>query len=106
MIPDPFFYAERDERRIVVIGSMEIPRIEEAGAGLEAHPLEEFGADELLGRGSTPTRTGTSSRSASAAGSGSDAIVPRQFPLAAADELRRVGVELTVDRSTSTTGAE
>ena len=51
MIPDPFFYAERDERRIVVIGSMEIPRIEEAGAGLEAPPLEEFGADELLRAG-------------------------------------------------------
>jgi len=50
-IPDPFFYAERDGRRIVVIGSMEIPRIEEAGAGLEVHPLEEFGSDELLRAG-------------------------------------------------------
>ena len=98
-IPDPFFYAEREGRRIVVIGSMEIPRIEESGAGLEAHPLEEFGADELLRAGldTYAFRNELTVRVARGLGLES-AIVPRQFPLAAADELRRVGVELTVDQ--------
>ena len=78
---------------------MEIPRIEEAGAGLEAHPLEEFGADELLRAGldTYAYRNELTVRVARGLGIES-AIVPRQFPLAAADELRRIGVELTVDQ--------
>jgi Xaa-Pro aminopeptidase len=99
MIPDPFFYAEREGRRIVVIGSMEITRIEEAGAGLEAHPLEEFGADELLRAGLDTYAFRNELTVRVARGLGLErAIVPRQFPLAAADELRKVGIELTVDQ--------
>ena len=98
-IPDPFFYAERDGRRIVVIGSMEIPRIEEAGAGLEVHPLEEFGSDELLRAGLEMYAYRNELTVRVARGLGLErALVPRQFPLAAADELRKIGVELTVDQ--------
>lgn len=99
MIPDPFFYAERNGRRIVVIGSMEIPRIEAAGVGLETHPLEEFGADELLRAGLDPYAYRNELTLRVVRGLGiQSAVVPRQFPLAAADELRRTGVELTVDQ--------
>jgi Xaa-Pro aminopeptidase len=98
-IPDPFFYAERDGRRIVVIGSMEIPRIEDAGTGLEVHPLEEFGSDELLRAGLDQYAYRNELTVRVARGLGLErALVPRQFPLAAADELRRIGVELTVDQ--------
>ena len=98
-IPDPFFYAERDGRRIVVIGSMEIPRIEEARTGLEVHPVEEFGSDELLRAGLDQYAYRNELTVRVARGLGLEqAVVPRQFPLAVADELRRIGVELTVDQ--------
>jgi Xaa-Pro aminopeptidase len=98
-IPDPFFYAEREGRRIVVIHSMEIPRIEQAGAGLEVHPIEEFGSDELLRAGLDTYAYRNELTVRVARGLGLErALVPRQFPLAAADELRRIGVELTVDQ--------
>ena len=51
-IRDPFLYAERDGVRHVVIGSMEIPRLAELD-GLELHPPEEFGFDELIASGMT-----------------------------------------------------
>ena len=98
-IPDPFFYVERDGRRIVVIHSMEIPRIEEAGVGLEVHPIEEFGSDELLRAGLDTYAYRNELTVRVARGLGLErALVPRQFPLAVADELRTIGVELTVDQ--------
>src|SRR3990170_591697 len=44
-IPDSFFYAELDGRRVVAISAMEASRVEGLGTGLEVRPLEEFGAD-------------------------------------------------------------
>ena len=99
VIPDPFFYVERNGRRIVVIGSMEIPRIEQAEAGLEPHPLEEFGVDELLRAGLDTYAFRNELAVRIVRGLGVErAVVPRQFPLAAADELRKNGVELVVDQ--------
>src|SRR5438445_10735367 len=49
-IPDPFLYAEKDGVKHIVIGSMEIPRLREAGS-FELHPTEEYGSDELVGSG-------------------------------------------------------
>src|SRR3970040_2033990 len=46
-IPDPFFYAELDGRRVVVISAMEAARVEALGTSLDVRPVEEFGADEL-----------------------------------------------------------
>jgi len=98
-IPDPFFYAETDGRRIVVIGSMEVPRVEAAKAGLEVHPLEEFGADELLRSGLDTYAFRNALALRVVQGLGVErAVVPRQFPLAVGDELRRAGVELEVDQ--------
>jgi Xaa-Pro aminopeptidase len=99
MIPDPFFYAERDGRRLVAIASMEVPRVEALGTGLEVHPLEEFGVDELLRRGLDPYGFRSELTKRVALGLGLErAVVPRTFPVAVADELRAIGVELTVDQ--------
>src|SRR5215217_2036147 len=78
-IPDPFLYVERNGAKHVAIGSMEIPRIEEVGGGLECHPLEEVAVRAVKALGI------------------SAAVVPSGFPLFLADRLRREGVELTVD---------
>src|SRR5206468_11570722 len=97
-IPDPFLYLEHDGTKHVVIGSMEIPRLEEIG-GLQCHPLEEFGADELIAGGSdyVQLREEIAVRAVQGLEIGG-ATVPPGFPLFLADRLRREGVELTVDR--------
>jgi Xaa-Pro aminopeptidase len=98
-IPDPFFYVEKDGRRVVAIGSMEIPRIEEAGAGLEPHALEEFGVDELVRSGLDTYAFRNELALRVVRGLGVErAVVPRQFPLAVADVLRQSGIELVVDQ--------
>ncbi len=53
-IPDPFFYAEIDGRRIVVCSAMESARVEGLGTDLDVHTTEEFGADELRRSGLDP----------------------------------------------------
>jgi Xaa-Pro aminopeptidase len=99
MIPDPFFYAEKDGRRIVAIASMEASRVEGLGTGLEVHPLEEFGVDELLRRHTDLYAAQNELAARIARGLGIErAVVPRRFPLAVADELRKIGVELMVDQ--------
>jgi Xaa-Pro aminopeptidase len=96
-IPDPFLYVERNGTKHVVIGSMEIPRLDELG-GLECHPPEEFGGDELIAAGLdyAQLREEIAVRAVQALGV-SAAAVPQGFPLFLADRLRSEGVELTVD---------
>jgi len=98
-VPDAFTYAELDGRRLVAITSMEAPRVEALGAGLEVHALEEFGADELRRSGiEAHLYPGAlAARIASGLGIGA-ATVPEGFPLGIADALRAAGVELTVDQ--------
>ena len=50
-IPDPFLYAEKGDRRIAIIHSLEIPRVREDAPGLEILPLEDIGSDELFTQG-------------------------------------------------------
>ncbi len=98
-IPDAFLYVEKDGVRHAVIGSMEIPRLEEAG-GIVCHPLEEFGQDELLGRGLSRDEALHPLAARALRELGVErAIVPYGFPLGLADHLRGEGVELTVDRA-------
>ena len=47
-VPDPFLYVERNGSKHAVLTSFEVDRV--AAAGIEAHPLEEFGWDELVGQ--------------------------------------------------------
>ncbi len=99
MIPDPFVYAEVDGRRVVAIWSMEATRIDALGSDLETHPLEEFGVDELLRKRLDPYTLESELTLRVARGLGIEsAVVPRSFPLGAGDELRGIGIELTVDQ--------
>ncbi len=50
-IPDPFLYAEKGDRRIAILHSLEIPRVREDAPSLEIIPLEELGSDELFTQG-------------------------------------------------------
>jgi Xaa-Pro aminopeptidase len=95
-IPDPFLYAERNGVRHVVISSLELPRLD--GLGLEIHPLEEYGIDELRRSGLGPREVmeEIALRGVAALGVGR-AVVPDGFPLRLADRLRAAGVELLAD---------
>ena len=96
-IPDPFLYLERNGSRHVVIGSLELPRVRLLD-GLEVHPLEEFGYDELVrsGLSRAEIRDELNARACQALGVGS-AAVPSGFPLEVADSLRAGGMELAAD---------
>jgi len=98
-IPDPFFYAELDGRRVVVISAMEAMRVEGLDIGLDVRPGEEFGADELRRSGLDVHTYANELAVRIVRGLGVErATVPRNFPLGIADVLRTNGVELTVDQ--------
>jgi Xaa-Pro aminopeptidase len=98
-IPDAFFYAELDGRRVVAISSMEAMRVEALGAGLEVRPTEEFGADELRRSGLDLHTVANELALRIVRGLGIErATVPRGFPLGIADALRASGIELEVDQ--------
>ena len=99
-IPDEFLYAERDGRRVVVVGSLESERIREAGLGIEVMPYEAFGLDDLMASGTSPTEASLQMyvRACRELGIAS-ASVPATFPLELADRLRENGVEVTADRA-------
>jgi Xaa-Pro aminopeptidase len=97
-IGDPFLYLESDGRRVVVTNALEDDRIAQAAPELERVLMEELGLDELIAQGlqrevvyrevfvRAVQRVGIQA-----------AIVPPEFPLALADRLRAVDVELTPD---------
>jgi Xaa-Pro aminopeptidase len=96
-IPDPFLYAEKDGKKHIVIGAMEIPRLAELGL-FDLHPTEEYGSDELVRSGLSyaEVRQEVVVRAVKSLGITS-AAVPETFPLWLADRLRADGVELKVD---------
>jgi Xaa-Pro aminopeptidase len=95
-IPDPFLYAEKDGARRLMLPSLEMVRLQDV-PGLELHPLEEFGYDELV---KTMSREQVDLelvlRAARAFGI-EDAVAPRDFPLEFADHLRANGVQVRAD---------
>lgn len=98
-IPDPFYYAEVDGRRVVAIAAMEAVRVESLGTGLEVRATEEFGADEIRRSGLDVHAADAELAGRIAAGLELESVVvPRNFPLGIADVLRKRGVELTVDQ--------
>ena len=98
-IPDPFFYIERDGRRIVVTGSFEVPRVEELGLGHEVHAFEDFGLDELYQQGLEYWQLARELCLRACRGVAlTNAVVPHTFPLELADHLRANGVDVRVDR--------
>jgi Xaa-Pro aminopeptidase len=97
-VPDPFLYVEKDGKKHIVIGSMEIPRLADLGL-FELHPNEEFGLDELRKSGLRPYEISEELRLRALRSLGVErASVPATFPLAVADHLRANGIELTADR--------
>ncbi len=97
-IPDPFLYVELDGSRHVVLTSFELDRIRAVPRGPEAHPYEEFGFDDLVGRGLPREEVALCvAVNACKALDVSSAVVPGEFPLALADRLRAEGVELRAD---------
>jgi Xaa-Pro aminopeptidase len=94
MVPDPFLYAEKDGKRYAAASSFEVNRIAEAG--IEAHPWEDFGYDELIAQG-LPREEITwlhVNLNACREFGIEDAIVPRSFPALVADHLRANGITL------------
>jgi Xaa-Pro aminopeptidase len=98
-IPDPFLYVEKDGRRIVVLHSLEVPRVRADAPELEIVPHEQLGSDELYASGlrGWEVMLELVLRACRELGI-QTASVPESFPLGLADHLRANGVELAVDR--------
>lgn len=99
VVPDPFLYAEVAGGRHAVVASIEAARIAALGDGLEVHPLEEYGYDELVLGGTDRAAAMVEVMARACRSLGLErAAVPAQFPLELADRLRADGIELSVDR--------
>jgi Xaa-Pro aminopeptidase len=98
-VPDPFLYLEHEGERHAVVVSFEIDRIEALGIDVKAHPLEEFGYDELLAQGKSRDEAEREIALRACRSVGVEAAaVPPTFPLELADFLRSQGVEVRPDR--------
>jgi Xaa-Pro aminopeptidase len=96
-VPDPFLYVERNGSKHAVLTSFEVDRV--AAAGIQAHPLEEFGWDELVGKGPREQQALILYERAVGQLGVEDAVVPPSFPLDLADRLREKGLTLRPDRA-------
>jgi Xaa-Pro aminopeptidase len=96
-VPDPFLYVERNGSKLAMVSSFEVERLREVG--VDAHPFEEFGWDELIAKGLPREEVDLELAIRAAKEWGvSSAAVPSAFPLELADRLRASGTELNVDR--------
>jgi Xaa-Pro aminopeptidase len=100
VIPDPFLYLEREGERHVVITPFEVERVE-GQDGIQPHPYEQFGYDDLARQGipMEEVTLGTVVRAVIELGV-KKAVVPTTFPVLLADRLRDEGIEVTPDRET------
>jgi Xaa-Pro aminopeptidase len=98
-IPDSFLYAEKGDRGVVILHSLEIPRVREEAPDLEILPLERLGSDELFSQGLQGWEIQLELALRACRELGIErAAVPETFPVGHADHLRANGIELTVDR--------
>ncbi len=98
-IPDAFLYAEKGDRRVVILHSLEIPRVREEAPELEIVPLEQLGTDELFAQGKQAWEIELEVAVRACRELGIEqATVPPSFPVAHADHLRTNGIEIAVDR--------
>src|SRR3954447_292697 len=98
-IPDPFLYLEHGGARVVMVSSLEAPRIEPVVSDAQIISPEEIGLDELITSGmayddvwlqlalNACRRVGVE-----------DAFAPATFPLELADFLRANGVQVRAER--------
>jgi Xaa-Pro aminopeptidase len=97
-VPDPFLYAERDGSRFVYVGALEVARVRELD-GIETHPYEELGYDEIIASGiHREDMYKPLVVNACRALGITSAVVPPSFPLELADHLRGEGFDLTPQR--------
>ncbi len=96
-IPDPFLYVEKDGTKHAVITSFEVDRVSQAG--IQAHPFEEFGWDDLIGKGPREQQQLILWEQAVEGLGVKEAIVPHTFPLELADRLREKGIDVRPDRA-------
>jgi Xaa-Pro aminopeptidase len=95
--PDPMIYMERDGTRRVYAASLELPRLEEIG-GLEVIPNEVLGFDDLIAEGYGFHEVNRELVLRACQHSGTESVVvPRSFPLGAADHLRANGIDVRAD---------
>jgi Xaa-Pro aminopeptidase len=97
LVPDPFLYVEKNGSRYTASTAFEVERLAEAG--IEAHPWEKFGYDEMLEQG-LPREEVTWQHinlNACREFGVEDGIVPRTFPTYVADHLRANGLTITPD---------
>jgi Xaa-Pro aminopeptidase len=98
-IPDPFLYAETGGRRVVILHSLEIPRVREDAPELEILPLEQLGMDDLFAQGKKGWEVWLETAVRGCRELGIErAVVPPSFPLGHADYLRANGIEVAVER--------
>jgi len=97
--PDAMIYIERDGARRVYASSLELPRLELLD-GLESIAYEEIGLDELVAAGLGWHAIDRELVLRACRHSGAETlVVPRSFPLEAADHLRANGIDVTADGS-------
>ena len=99
-LPDPIAYLELGERRVIVAGSLDVPRMRELG-GYEVLAFEELGLNEALAGGATLQQAiaGCVVTACNRLGVG-EATVPGDFPLELADSLLAAGVSVVPDAVT------
>jgi Xaa-Pro aminopeptidase len=98
-IPDAFLYVEKDGRRVVVLHSLEIPRVREEAPELEILPWEQLGLDELFAQGLIGWEVELELCVRACRELGIErAAVPPSFPVGHADHLRAGGIEVAVER--------
>jgi Xaa-Pro aminopeptidase len=98
-IADAFLYAEKGDRRAVILHSLEIPRVREDAPDLEIVPLEQLGTDELFAQGKQAWEIELEVALRACRELGIEqATVPPTFPVAHADHLRANGIGVVVDR--------
>ena len=104
-ILDAFLFVEHDGRRHVVLASLECDRVRDLGVGIEVHPFEQFGIDQLIAAGVEVELAQRTVWSNACREFGvRDAIVPAGFPVAVADHLREAGVAIAVDQDSFDSG--
>jgi len=99
LVPDPFLYAEKEGKRYSVSTAFEVVRLAEIG--IEAHPWEDFGYDELIEQGLPRDEITWLHVNLNACRElGVEvATVPRSFPALTADHLRANGITLNPNYS-------
>jgi Xaa-Pro aminopeptidase len=95
---DPFVYLEVGDRRAVVTNTLEDERIAQAARAVERILVDELGLYDLIADGMARDDAEREAWARAVERFGiTSALVPADFPLALADRLRSVGIELTAD---------